>query len=49
MKVLVLFLLISFLIGMTDVGRWVRERPLLLVAFSVMFAGSYWSLAVVMG
>ena len=44
-----MFLVVSFLVGGTDVGRWVRERPLLLVAFSVMIAGSYWSLSVVLG
>ena len=49
MKVLLFFLVVSFLIGGTNTGRWVRERPLLLVGFAMFTAASYWSLAVVLG
>lgn len=49
MKVLVAFLFISFFIGGTNAGAWVRERPKVLVAFALVFAASFWSLGVVLG
>lgn len=48
MKMLVAFMLISVLIGGTDAGRWVRERPLAILAFATIVATSYWSLRVVL-
>lgn len=49
MKMLVAFMLICFLIGGTEAGRWVRERPLVIAAFSTLTAASYWSFRVVLG
>lgn len=49
MKVLVAFLFISFFIGGTRAGAWVRDRPILLVAFAIVTAASYYSLGVVLG
>lgn len=48
MQVFVAFLLITFFIGGTKPGRRVRERPVLLMAFSGLVATSFYSLSVVL-
>lgn len=48
MRVLILFMVVAFLIGGTHSGRRVRDRPILLVAFSTMTAASFYLLRVVM-
>ncbi len=47
MKVLIGFIIGTFLIGALPIGRIVRERPLFLVAISLVVAGGYYSLRVV--
>ncbi len=47
MKVLIGFIIGTFLIGALPIGRTVRERPLALVAIAVLVAGGYYSLRVV--
>lgn len=49
MKVLVAFLFLSFFIGGTNAGAWIRERPRVLMGFAIVTAASYWSLGVVLG
>ncbi len=48
MQVLVILLLAAFVIGGTALGRWVRHRPLVLLALSIVAAASYYRLGVVM-
>lgn len=48
MQVLVAFLAVCFVIGGSDVGRVVRDHPILLAGFSTIVAASYWMLSVVL-
>ena len=48
MQVLVAFLVVCFLVGGSDVGRIVRDRPILLAGFSTVVAASYYMLGVVL-
>ena len=48
MQVFVAFLLIAFFLGGTRLGRRVRERPVLLMAFCFLAATSFYSLSVVL-
>lgn len=47
MQVLVVFLISCFLIGGLPVGRLVRQRPILLLAYATVTAASFYSLSVV--
>ena len=49
MKMLLFFIVTCFLVGGTRPGRFVRERPPLLIAFAGVTAASYWSLGIVLG
>ncbi len=48
MQVMVLLMVGAFLIGGTPLGRWVRERPVLLLGVSTAAATSFYSLSVVL-
>ena len=48
MQVFVAFLFIVFLVGGTRLGRPVRERPIVLLAFCFLTAASFYSLSVVL-
>lgn len=48
MQVFVLFLLTAFLIGGSRLGDPVRRRPVLLLAFSIAAAASFYSLRIVL-
>jgi hypothetical protein len=46
MEVLIAFLITTFLLG-SGLGRWMRDRPILLLGFCVVVAASFYSLRVV--
>lgn len=48
MTVLVVFLVLSFIVGGTSLGRRIRRRPLVLLGFAGFFAASFYSLRVVL-
>jgi hypothetical protein len=47
MQPLIAFLFMCFLVGGTTLGRTALRRPILLLAVSVVFAASYYSLRVI--
>jgi hypothetical protein len=46
MQVLALFLVLAFVLGGSELGRHVRQRPILLLFFSTTVAVSFYSLRV---
>jgi hypothetical protein len=46
MQVLVALLVGSFVLGGTSLGRWLRERPIVLIPAVCVAAASYYSLGV---
>jgi hypothetical protein len=48
MNFLVMFLLAAFIAGGTGLGRWVRERPIVLIFISALVAASFYSIRVVL-
>jgi len=47
-QVLIGFLFVCFFIGGTAAGRPVRQRPIIMLAFSAIVAASYYMLRVVL-
>ena len=48
MNTLIVFLILSFALGGSSLGKVFRERPLAMLAFAGFFAASFYSLRVVL-
>lgn len=48
MQAFVLLLLLTFVIGGTRLGPWVRDRPIVLLPLCIIAAASFYSLRVVL-
>lgn len=48
MQVLAILLVGAFVIGGTEPGRWICDRPLVLLALCVVAAASFYSMRVVL-